>query len=76
MFRLYKPLSKFIKTRTSEQCRSHHRKLLQRFKTPKNIISTLEDQFEAQEIAQVKSSDDELLKQLLIPQKKIKLNEK
>lgn len=33
----YDKLSAFVKTRTSSQCRSHHQKLFNKFKTISNI---------------------------------------
>lgn len=76
MFRLYKPLSQFIETRSSQQCRSHHRKLIQRFKTPKCIINKLNEYFEKDDIENMRKEKETKLSELYIPQKKTKTPKK
>ena len=38
LWKIYKALSQYVGTRSPEQCRSHHRKLLLRYLTVENII--------------------------------------
>ena len=79
--KLYKKVSNFIKTRTAIQCKSHHQKMILKFGSIKEIVTSLDEellelfQFEKEQNSSRSSKESDKIKEEEEEQKRDKIRE-